>query len=88
MNKRKSIFDVPLDSDEGKTISAISQMFAQEIIKEWPETYNKEDIPDLMLQIKKYWDKGILEFIYDPENDGIYLKTNAMAAINYLTKGE
>ena len=61
---------------------------AKEELDIWGGGKRKESESKMYPEIKKYWDKGILEFIYDPENEGIYLKTNAMAAINYLTKGE
>jgi hypothetical protein len=82
--KRKNIFDVPLDSDEGQMISAISQLMAERFREESPELFDEMEIPEMMLLIKKYWNMGIIEVAFDEENDGFHVLVNPLQAIKYM----
>jgi hypothetical protein len=80
----KNLFDVPLDSEEGKMISAISQLVAEGFREDSPELFDEMEIPEMMLLVKKYWNMGIIEVSFDEENDGFHISINPIQAIKHM----
>ena len=82
--KRKNLFDLPLDSEEGQMISAVSQLIAEGFREESPELFDEVEIPEMMLLVKKYWNMGIIEVAFDEENDGFHISINPLQAIRHM----
>jgi hypothetical protein len=82
--KQRDIFDVPLDSEEGQMISAIAQQFAEGIKEMWPDAFEGDSVPEIMLAVKKFWNLGIIEVDYDQEKDGFNICLNPIQALRYM----
>jgi hypothetical protein len=84
--KKKSLFDVPLDSEEGMMISAIAQTLAEDFKENAPMLFGDNSVPEMMISIKKFWNEGIIEVDFNQDKDGFNVSFNLGAAIEYMLK--